>query len=147
MEFKLENLVRENLRNLKPYTSLRDSQNFDAPVFLEANENPFGEYNRYPDSTQKKLKEKLSELKNINPKNLFIGNGSDELIDLIIKAFCEPKKDEILVMNPSFVMYSFYAKINDNKVNSLELDENFQINKEDFLQKIQKLQPLNMIQI
>lgn len=137
MEFKLENLVRENLRNLKPYTSLRDSQNFEAPVFLEANENPFGEYNRYPDSTQKKLKEKLSELKNISTENLFIGNGSDELIDLIIKAFCEPKKDEILVMNPSFVMYSFYAKINDNKVNALELDENFQIDKEDFSQKIQ----------
>lgn len=129
----INSLVRENILQLQPYISFRDHNEFNAPVMLDANESPFGECNRYPDSTQKKLKNRLAGLKNLLPSQIAIGNGSDELIDLIIKIFCEPKKDSILMMNPSFAMYGFYAAINENKVLKLDLDENFEIIKNDFL--------------
>lgn len=129
----IKTLVRENILQLQPYISFRDHNEFNAPVMLDANESPFGECNRYPDSTQKKLKSKLAGLKNVSPSQIAIGNGSDELIDLIIKIFCEPKKDAILMMNPSFAMYGFYAAINENKVLKVNLDENFEIVKNDFL--------------
>ncbi len=131
-KFNINSLVRENILKLQPYVSFRDNNEFENPVLLDANESPFGEFNRYPDSTQKKLKQKLSEIKNIPANQIAIGNGSDELIDLIIKIFCEPKKDSILMMNPSFAMYGFYASINENKVIKLDLDENFEIVKDDF---------------
>lgn len=129
----IKTLVRENILQLQPYISFRDQNEFSSPVMLDANESPFGECNRYPDSTQKKLKSRLAELKNVLPSQIAIGNGSDELIDLIIKIFCEPKKDAILIMNPSFAMYSFYAAINENRVLKLDLDENFEIVKDNFL--------------
>lgn len=129
----INTLVRENILKLKPYISFRDHNEFNEPTFLEANESPFGEWNRYPDSTQRKLKNSLASLRNLSSEQIAIGNGSDELIDLIIKIFCEPKKDSILMMNPSFAMYGFYATINENKVLPLDLDENFEIIKEDFL--------------
>lgn len=129
----INTLVRENILKLKPYISFRDHNEFNEPTFLDANESPFGEWNRYPDSTQRKLKNSLASLKNLSSEQIAIGNGSDELIDLIIKIFCEPKKDSILMMNPSFAMYGFYATINENKVLPLDLDENFEIVKEDFL--------------
>lgn len=131
--FNISALVRENILKLKPYISFRDHNEFNEPTFLDANESPFGEWNRYPDSTQRNLKNKLSEVKNISSTQIALGNGSDELIDLIIKIFCEPKKDSILMMNPSFAMYGFYAAINENKVLQLDLDENFEIVKNDFL--------------
>lgn len=134
--FTINNLVRKNILQLQPYTSYRDQQNPENPVLLDANESPFGTYNRYPDSTQKKLKIKLAEYKNISPDCIAVGNGSDELIDLIIRIFCEPKKDSILVMNPSFAMYGFYATINENKVIKLNLNDDFEINKEYFLDEI-----------
>lgn len=134
-EFNLNSLVRKNITALQPYISFRDHNEFNAPVMLDANECPFGEFNRYPDSTQKKLKNKLAEIKDVKPSQIAIGNGSDELIDLIIKVFCEPKKDAILMMNPSFAMYGFYAAVNENKVLKLDLDENFEIVKEEFLKK------------
>lgn len=127
-------LVRDNILKLQPYISFRDHNEFNEPVLLDANECPFGEYNRYPDSTQKKLKSKLAELKKVSPSQIAVGNGSDELIDLIIKIFCEPKKDAVLMMNPSFAMYGFYAMINENKILQLNLDENFDIVKDDFLE-------------
>ncbi|WP_343658366.1 histidinol-phosphate transaminase [Chryseobacterium sp.] len=129
----IKTLVRENILQLQPYISFRDQNEFNAPVMLDANESPFGECNRYPDSTQKRLKNRLAGLKKVSPSQIAIGNGSDELIDLIIKIFCEPKKDAILMMNPSFAMYGFYAAINENKVLKLDLDENFEIVKENFL--------------
>ncbi|MCX8524848.1 histidinol-phosphate transaminase [Chryseobacterium formosus] len=132
-EFNINSLVRKNILELQPYISFRDQNEFKDPVLLDANESPFGELNRYPDSTQKKLKQKLSEIKNISSDQMAIGNGSDELIDLIIKVFCEPKKDSILMMNPSFAMYGFYASINENRVVKLNLNENFEIVKENFL--------------
>ncbi len=88
----IKSLVRENILKLQPYISFRDHNEFSAPVFLDANESPFGECNRYPDSTQKKLKSRLAALKNLSPLQIAIGNGSDELIDLIIKIFVSLKK-------------------------------------------------------
>lgn len=136
-EFNINNLVRKNILELQPYISFRDNNEFENPVLLDANESPFGELSRYPDSTQKKLKQKLSEIKNISANQIAVGNGSDELIDLIIKIFCEPKKDSILMMDPSFAMYGFYAAINENKVIKLDLNADFEIVKDDFL-KISK---------
>ncbi|WP_267406319.1 MULTISPECIES: histidinol-phosphate transaminase [unclassified Chryseobacterium] len=129
-------LVRKNILNLQPYISFRDHNEFNSPVLLDANENPFGEWNRYPDSTQKKLKEKLAQVKNIPTNQIAVGNGSDELIDLIIKVFCEPKADSILMMDPSFAMYGFYAAINENKVVKLRLNKDFDIDKKFFLNVI-----------
>ncbi|WP_312077940.1 histidinol-phosphate transaminase [Chryseobacterium sp.] len=132
-EFNINSLVRKNILELQPYISFRDNNEFENPVLLDANESPFGEFNRYPDSTQKKLKQKLAEVKNISVNQIAVGNGSDELIDLIIKVFCEPKTDSILMMNPSFAMYGFYASINENKIVKLNLNENFEIDKDEFL--------------
>lgn len=132
-EFNIKDLVRKNILELQPYVSFRDNNTFENPVFLDANESAFGEMNRYPDSTQKELKEKLAVLKDVSAKQIAVGNGSDELIDLIVKVFCEPKKDAILMMNPSFAMYGFYASVNENKVPKLNLNENFGIDREEFL--------------
>ncbi|WP_027385352.1 histidinol-phosphate transaminase [Chryseobacterium gregarium] len=132
-EFNINGFVRKNILELQPYISFRDQNEFDSPVFMDANESPFGNLNRYPDSTHKKLKQKLSVIKNVSSNNIALGNGSDELIDLIIKIFCEPKKDAVLRMNPSFAMYDFYASINENKVVKLDLNEDFNIVKDDFL--------------
>lgn len=140
-EFNINNLVRKNILELQPYVSFRDNNTFENPVFLDANESAFGELNRYPDSTQKELKEKLAALKNVSAKQIAVGNGSDELIDLIIKIFCEPKKDSIMMMNPSFAMYKFYASVNENKVVGLDLDEKFQINKDLFLKVSEQEKP------
>ncbi len=137
-EFNINSLVRENIVKLQPYISFRDHNVFNAPVLLDANECPFGEFNRYPDSSQKKLKNKLAGLKGLSPEQIAIGNGSDELIDLIIKIFCEPKKDAILMMNPSFAMYGFYAAVNENEVVKLDLDDNFEMVKDDFLKITQE---------
>ncbi|RKS98117.1 histidinol-phosphate transaminase [Chryseobacterium defluvii] len=139
-QFNINTFVRNNILELQPYISFRDHNEFTAPVLLDTNENPFGAFNRYPDSTQKKLKNKLAALKEIAPDQIAIGNGSDELIDLIIKIFCEPKKDSILMMNPSFAMYGFYAAINENSVVRLDLDENFEIVKDDFIKITDELQ-------
>lgn len=133
--------VRKNILELQPYISFRDVNEFNNPVLMDANESPFGEFNRYPDSTHKKIRTQISELKNISSEKIAVGNGSDELIDLIIKIFCEPKKDSIIIMNPSFAMYGFYASINENSVLKLQLDENFEIQKEDFLKISKENQP------
>ncbi|WP_439479201.1 histidinol-phosphate transaminase [Chryseobacterium aquaticum] len=133
--------VRKNILELQPYISFRDVNEFDNQVLMDANESPFGEFNRYPDSTHKKIRTQISELKNISSEKIAVGNGSDELIDLIIKIFCEPNKDSVLMMNPSFAMYGFYASINENSVLKLQLDENFEIQKEDFLNITKENQP------
>ena len=137
----IQKLVRKNISELKPYISFRDSNLFENPLLMDANESPFGELNRYPDSTHKNLRQKISAFKNISASQIAIGNGSDELIDLIIKIFCEPKKDAVLVMNPSFAMYGFYAAINENKVLQLNLNDDFEIVQEDFLNIVNTNQP------
>ena len=113
MTIDIKNLVRKNILNLKPYSSARDEFEGENGIFLDANENPFGELNRYPDPYQLKIKQKLSELNQISTENIFLGNGSDEVIDLAFRIFCEPKKDKVLTFSPTYGMYEVSANIND----------------------------------
>ena len=128
--FNLESLVRPNILKLKPYSSARDEYNGDSGIFLDANENPFGTLNRYPDPYQKEVKEKLSALKNIPVSQIFLGNGSDEVIDLVFRIFCTPGNDKALVFTPTYGMYEVSANINDTELLQLPLNRNFQIDKE-----------------
>ena len=128
--FNLKDLVRPNILALKPYSSARDEFSGDEGVFLDANENPFGTLNRYPDSYQKELKQKLSAFKNIPTENIFIGNGSDEIIDLIYRIFCNPEIDKALTFTPTFGMYQVASDINNIELIKLPLDDDFQINVE-----------------
>ncbi|MCH7724588.1 MAG: histidinol-phosphate transaminase [Bacteroidetes bacterium] len=122
-----DNIVRKNILNLKPYSSARDEFSGDDGVFLDANENPFGELNRYPDPYQKELKKKLSEIKSIPSENIFIGNGSDEVIDLTFRIFCNPGKDKALTFSPGYGMYDISAQINDIELIKVPLNQSFQI--------------------
>ena len=131
MKIKIEELVRKNIRVLAPYSSARDEYSGKEGFFLDANENPFGIYNRYPDPYQPTLKQKLAEIKNTNPETIFIGNGSDEIIDLAFRVFCEPKQDKALTFVPTYGMYEVSANINDVELIQLPLNENFQIEKKD----------------
>jgi histidinol-phosphate aminotransferase len=126
--FNINNLVRANIIALKPYSSARDEFKGTADVFLDANENPFGELNRYPDPQQSKIKEKLSTIKSVETNQIFIGNGSDEVIDLAFRIFCEPGKDKVLTFTPTYGMYDVSANINNIEVIKQPLINDFQIN-------------------
>ncbi len=128
--FNLKSLVRPNILALKPYSSARDEFKGSEGVFLDANENPFGTLNRYPDSYQKELKDKLSAYKNIPNQNIFIGNGSDEIFDLIYRIFCNPGVDKALTFTPTFGMYQVAADINNIELIKLPLNDDFQVNTE-----------------
>lgn len=141
----IQNLVRENIKNLTPYSSARDEFSADAGVFLDANENPFGDFNRYPDPYQKTLKTEISKIKNIETNKIFLGNGSDEVIDLLMRIFAEPKKDKILVFNPTYGMYEVSANINDVEVVSYPLNEDFQIEFNEDLEEILKDENLKLV--
>jgi len=131
----INKLLRKNIATLKPYSSARDEYTGEAMVFLDANENPFNEpYNRYPDPHQKKLKEKIAKFKKTDPEQLFLGNGSDEPIDLLIRAFCEPGVDNIVTMNPTYGMYRVAADINDIDVRNVSLSEDFKLQPEKMLE-------------
>ncbi|MBN9484010.1 MAG: histidinol-phosphate transaminase [Bacteroidetes bacterium 43-93] len=123
----LSSLVRPNILSLAPYSSARSEYSGKGSVFLDANENPFGIYNRYPDPMQKALKEELSGIKNINPESIFIGNGSDEVIDLCYRIFCRPGVDNAITIIPSYGMYDVSAAINDINLIKIPLDQNFQL--------------------
>ncbi|MFD0991820.1 histidinol-phosphate transaminase [Tenacibaculum geojense] len=123
----LQELVRENIRNLAPYSSARDEFKGSADVFLDANENPYGTLNRYPDPQQKAIKEKLSILKKVNTDQIFVGNGSDEVIDLAFRIFCEPGVDKALTFSPTYGMYDVSANINNIALIKLPLIQAFQI--------------------
>lgn len=125
--FQLEKIVRNNILNLKPYSSARDEYTGKEAVFLDANENPFGELNRYPDPHQTALKEKLSSIKSIPTENIFIGNGSDEVIDIAYRTFCEPGKDKALTFSPTYGMYDVSAAINNIELIKIPLKKDFQI--------------------
>jgi histidinol-phosphate aminotransferase len=125
--FKLKNIVRNNILNLKPYSSARDEFSGDSSIFLDANENPFGKLNRYPDPYQKKLKKILGTIKSINDENIFIGNGSDEIIDLVYRVFCTPKKNKAITFSPSYGMYDVSAEINEVELIKIPLNNSFQI--------------------
>jgi len=130
--FNLENLIRENIKRLTPYSSARKEFSGAARIFLDANENSFGSplsvrYNRYPDPLQTEIKAKIAELNNVKPSEIFIGNGSDEAIDLLFRIFCEPRKDNILICPPTYGMYEVSAEINDVLINRANLTEEFQL--------------------
>lgn len=131
----IKELVRPNIWSLAPYSSARNEYSGHvAHVFLDANENPFnGPYNRYPDPLQENLKEKLSEVKNVPAENIFLGNGSDEAIDLVYRCFCEPKKDNVVAICPTYGMYEVCAHINDVEYRNVMLDEDYQITAEKLL--------------
>jgi histidinol-phosphate aminotransferase len=113
--------------SLKAYSSARDDFSGEANVFLDANENPYNDpYNRYPDPTAKKLKLRIAELQKLKPEQIFIGNGSDEAIDILIRIFCEPGEDEILSIDPSYGMYNVCADINAVQFTKIKLTSNFQ---------------------
>jgi len=126
--FNINNLVRANIKALKPYSSARDEFKGTADVFLDANENPFGELNRYPDPQQSEIKQKLSAIKSVESNQIFIGNGSDEVIDLAFRIFCEPGKDKVLTFTPTYGMYDVSANINNIEVIKQPLINDFQIN-------------------
>jgi histidinol-phosphate aminotransferase len=126
--FDLEKLVRKNVWKLKPYSSARDEFQGTASVYLDANENPNqSPFNRYPDPHQLKLKEKLSTIKNIPVDQIFLGNGSDEPIDLLIRAFCEPGIDNLLIPQPTYGMYTVSAEINNVEIKTVHLTAEFNI--------------------
>ena len=132
MSFNLDNLLRPNIKNLVPYSSARDEFKGTANVYLDANENPYGSpltkwYNRYPDPMQLQVKSKLSEVKGVPMENIFLGNGSDECIDILIRAFCEPGKDNIIICPPTYGMYEVSANINDVLIKKVPLTPEFQL--------------------
>ncbi|MCB9198771.1 MAG: histidinol-phosphate transaminase [Flavobacteriales bacterium] len=124
---KLEKLIRPNILDLKPYSSARDEFKGKAQVFLDANENPFGLFNRYPDPHQLELKAAIAKFKKLDIDNIFVGNGSDEIIDLLIRIFCIPGKDNVLSLSPSYGMYEVSAAINDIQMRQVQLSENFEL--------------------
>lgn len=130
--FNLENLVRENIKRLTPYSSARKEYTGAAQIFLDANENSFGspldvDYNRYPDPLQTEIKAKVAEINRVKPSEIFIGNGSDEAIDLLFRIFCEPKQDSVLICPPTYGMYEVSAEINDVAIKKINLTEDFQL--------------------
>lgn len=131
----IKDLVRPNIWSLAPYSSARNEYSGHvAHVFLDANENPFnGPYNRYPDPLQEELKERISKVKNVAPENIFLGNGSDEAIDLVYRCFCEPKKDNVVAICPTYGMYEVCADINDVEYRKVMLDEDYQISADKLL--------------
>ncbi|HVY73669.1 MAG TPA: histidinol-phosphate transaminase [Puia sp.] len=138
--FDINQLVRENVKKLVPYSSARDEFSGAAKVFLDANENSLGspipeQYNRYPDPHQVKIKEMISSIKGVPAKNIFLGNGSDECIDLLYRAFCNPGKDNVIITPPTYGMYEVSAHVNDIEVRRASLTRDFQLD----LEKIEEL--------
>lgn len=128
----INSLQRENIKNLKPYSTARDEYKGQASVFLDANENSYGSpldknYNRYPDPLQLDLKDAISKIKGVPIENTFLGNGSDEAIDLLYRAFCEPGKDNVIILPPTYGMYEVSANINNVETRKVNLLSNFQL--------------------
>lgn len=147
--FSINSILRENIKRLSPYSSARDEFKGEAEVFLDANENSYGSplsafdyaqsdnsipasagYNRYPDPLQIEVKEKLSQIKGVPAGNIFLGNGSDEVIDLLYRAFCNPGVDNVILVPPTYGMYEVSANINDVEVRKVSLTAEFQLNVE-----------------
>lgn len=124
----LQELTRPNIWKLKPYSSARDEyKGVEASVFLDANENPYnGPHNRYPDPMQWEVKNTLARIKKVDPRQIFLGNGSDEAIDLVFRAFCQPGQDNVVAIDPTYGMYQVCADINDVEYRKVQLNENFQ---------------------
>jgi histidinol-phosphate aminotransferase len=130
---KIRQLIRPHILDLKPYSSARDEYSGEEGIFLDANENPLGStaggsYNRYPDPYQRHLKERIAKIKKVSVENIFLGNGSDEAIDLVIRLFCQPERDNIIILPPTYGMYGVSANINNVTIKEIPLTQDFQIN-------------------
>ncbi|HWV72191.1 MAG TPA: histidinol-phosphate transaminase [Pseudosphingobacterium sp.] len=141
MNININTLLRENIKKLVPYSSARDEFKGEATILLDANENAFGSplsfnYHRYPDPLQLKLKNKLSQIKGVPTNNIFLGNGSDEAIDILFRAFCRPGVDNIIIVPPTYGMYEVSANINDIAIKKVNLTPNFQLNLEGIAEAI-----------
>lgn len=141
MTFYFNSLLRPHIAKLQPYTSARDEYTGKEGVFLDANENPFGsiteqDFNRYPDPYQSALKAEISKIKAVRPTQIFLGNGSDEAIDLLYRAFCNPGKDNVILLPPTYGMYEVSANINDVEIRKVSLTEDFQLQPEQILQAV-----------
>ena len=138
MNIDIKNLVRKNILNMSPYSSARDEFSGAEGIFLDANENPNGVYNRYPDPHQAELKGVLAKMKSVTPDNIFLGNGSDEAIDLIFRTFANPGKDKVIICPPTYGMYEVSAHINDVEIVNIPLLPNFQLDKESIFKIIEQ---------
>ena len=132
MEFNLDSLVRANIKKMTAYSSARHEYTGNATIYLDANENSFGSplpdnFNRYPDPLQVQVKEKLSKIKGVPPQNIFLGNGSDEAIDLLYRIFCEPGRDNAIIFPPTYGMYEVCAEMNDVKIKKVNLTKEYQL--------------------
>lgn len=139
MSFNLDNITRENVKGLKPYSSARDEYVSDGSkmVFLDANENPFENgTNRYPDPQQRNLKALLAKQKDIKEGNILLGNGSDEVLDLLFRAFCKPGTDNVITLPPTYGMYNVLSGINNVANKAVLLDSDFQPNVEAILNTV-----------
>lgn len=139
--FNLQQILRKNIKELVPYSSARDEFKGEASVYLDANENSYGSplnesFNRYPDPLQFKVKKRLSEIKGVPPRNIFLGNGSDEAIDILFRAFCNPGSDNVITVPPTYGMYEVSANINDVEVRKIKLKTDFQLNMEGIAEAI-----------
>lgn len=141
--FDPRNLLRPHLKDLVPYTSARDEYKGKEGVFLDANENPIGslteaDWNRYPDPYQHELKQKLAQIKGVKADQIFLGNGSDEPIDLLYRAFCEPGQDEVIINAPTYGMYKVSADINNVAVKEVLLSSDYDLNEKAILEAVNK---------
>lgn len=137
MSFELDKILRDSIKALKPYSSARDEFTGTADIYLDANENPFDTgLNRYPDPYQQKVKQRIADIKNVRENQIFLGNGSDEIIDLIFRAVCAPGKDEVICLPPTYGMYQVSADINDIKVVTVPLTADFEINEPAVLEAV-----------
>ena len=135
--FNLNTIIRKNIQTLKPYSCARDEYKGKEAVFLDANENPFnGPINRYPDPLQLAVKEKLAVLKNVAVEQIFLGNGSDEAIDILFRACCEPGIDNVISIHPSYGMYHVSADINNIKIKQVLLNADFSLNNKAILDAV-----------
>jgi histidinol-phosphate aminotransferase len=139
--FSINNILRENIKRLVPYSSARDEYQGEASVFLDANENAFGspleqQFNRYPDPLQVPVKQRLSEIKGVPIRNIFLGNGSDEAIDILFRSFCNPGVDNVILVPPTYGMYKVSANINDIEARNVPLTQDFQLNLEGIAEAI-----------
>lgn len=140
-EFKLNELLRDNILKLSPYTSARDEFSGEGDVYIDANENPLGSatqhhHNRYPDPLQLELKTEIAKIKNVPVEQIFLGNGSDEAIDLVFRSFCKPGKDSIITVPPTYGMYQVLADINEVAIKKVNLTADFQLDVEGILNAI-----------
>jgi histidinol-phosphate aminotransferase len=144
MTFSINKLLRPHIAYITPYSSAKDEYAGKVGVFLDANENSIGSitrenFNRYPDPYQQALKKRIAEIKEISSRQIFLGNGSDEAIDLLFRAFCNPGKDNIIIQPPTYGMYEVSAAINDVSIKRVNLSEDFQIRPKEIIEQVDQL--------